>query len=81
MLAVDIDELLDEAAPVSVAMEQVFFQCAKAIVRSKLWDPATKVERNTLPTPGAILAEITHGEHGGPAHDAAAPERMKATIY
>lgn len=26
MLAVDIDELLDEAAPVSVAMEQVFFQ-------------------------------------------------------
>ena len=64
-----------------VAVEKVFFQCAKAIVRSKLWDPATKVERATLPTPGSILAEITDGKHGGPAHDAAAPERMKATIY
>lgn len=64
-----------------VAVEKVFFQCAKAIVRSKLWDPATKVERSTLPTPGSILAEITDGKHGGPAHDAAAPERMKATIY
>ena len=64
-----------------IAVEQVFFQCAKAIVRSKLWDPATQVERASLPTPGSILAEITDGKHGGPAHDAAAPERMKATIY
>ena len=28
-----------------IAVEQVFFQCAKAIVRSKLWDPAIQVER------------------------------------
>ena len=40
---------------------------------------ATQVERASLPTPGSILAEITDGKHGGPAHDAAAPERMKAT--
>src|SRR5215467_3583109 len=31
-----------------IAVDQVFFQCAKAIVRSKLWDPATKVERTSL---------------------------------
>ena len=30
-----------------IAVEQVFFQCAKAIVRSKLWDPSTQVERAT----------------------------------
>ena len=64
-----------------VAVDQVFFQCAKAIVRSKLWDPATKVERSSLPTAGAILAEITEGKMGGPEHDKLAPERMKATIY
>jgi uncharacterized protein len=64
-----------------VAVERVFYQCAKAIVRSKLWDPATKVERATLPTAGAILAEITDGKLGGPDHDRAAPERIKATIY
>ena len=30
-----------------IAVEQVFFQCAKAIVRSKLWDPSIQVERAT----------------------------------
>ena len=64
-----------------IAVDQVFFQCAKAIVRSKLWDPATKVERATLPTAGKILAEISGGKMGGDEHDRLAPERMKATIY
>ena len=64
-----------------VAVERVFFQCAKAIVRSKLWDPATQVARATLPTPGKILAEITDGKMCGEEHDRAYPERLKATIY
>ena len=64
-----------------VAVDRVFFQCAKAIVRSKLWDEATKVERATLPTSGKIISEITQGKMGGPEHDKAYPERIKATIY
>lgn len=64
-----------------IAVERVFFQCAKAIVRSKLWDPAMKVERSTLPTTGNILAEISGGKLGGDEHDRHAPERLKATIY
>jgi PPOX class probable FMN-dependent enzyme len=64
-----------------IAVEQVFFQCAKAIIRSKLWDPATRVERSSLPTSGKILAEITDGKLGGDEHDRAYPERVKATIY
>ncbi len=64
-----------------IAVDKVFFQCAKAIVRSKLWDEATKVERATLPTSGKILAEITQGKMGGPEHDRQYPERVKATIY
>jgi PPOX class probable FMN-dependent enzyme len=64
-----------------IAVERVYFQCAKAIVRSKLWDPATRVARQTLPTAGGILAAITGGQMGGPAHDAGAAERLKATIY
>jgi hypothetical protein len=62
-------------------VEQVFYQCAKALVRSKLWDPSIQVERSTLPTPGKILAELTDGKLGGDEHDRLAPERMKATIY
>ena len=64
-----------------VAVERVFFQCAKAIVRSKLWAPETQVARSALPSTGTILAEITGGKHGGPEHDRAYPERVKATIY
>jgi hypothetical protein len=64
-----------------VAVDAVFFQCAKAIVRSKLWDATRHVDRKSLPSAGAILAEITDGALGGPEHDRAAPERMKATIY
>ncbi len=64
-----------------VTVERVYYQCAKAIVRSKLWDPATQVDRKTLPTPGTILAGLTNGAMGGPEHDRTAPERLKATIY
>ncbi|MGH6770450.1 MAG: pyridoxamine 5'-phosphate oxidase family protein [Xanthobacteraceae bacterium] len=64
-----------------VAVEQVFYQCAKAIVRSKLWDASRHVDRKSLPTAGSILAELTDDKLGGPEHDRTAPERMKATIY
>jgi PPOX class probable FMN-dependent enzyme len=64
-----------------VAVERVYYQCAKAIVRSKLWDPATQVDRKSLPSSGTILAGITGGRIGGPEHDRGAPERLKATIY
>jgi PPOX class probable FMN-dependent enzyme len=64
-----------------VAVETVFYQCAKAIVRSKLWDASRHVDRRSLPTAGAILAELTDGKLGGAEHDRTAPERLKATIY
>jgi PPOX class probable FMN-dependent enzyme len=64
-----------------VTVETIYYQCTKAIIRSKLWDPASRVERSSLPTPGKILAEITEGKLGGPEHDKAAVERIKATIY
>ena len=64
-----------------VTVEKAYFQCTKAIIRSKLWDPASKVDRKTLPTPGSILAELTDGKMGGPEHDRLAPERIKETIY
>ena len=64
-----------------VTVDRVYFQCAKAIVRSRLWDPAAQIDRSTLPTPGTILAAISNGAIGGPEHDRTAPERMMATIY
>ena len=64
-----------------VSVERIFYQCTKAIVRSKLWDPSRHVDRKSLPSTGTILAELTDGKIGGAAHDRAAPERLKATLY
>lgn len=64
-----------------VAVERVFYQCSKAVVRSKLWDPATQIDRANLPSSGTILAAISGGKIGGPEHDRGQPERIKATLY
>src|ERR1700757_104837 len=75
---------VNEKAPravLVVSVDRIFYQCAKAIVRSKLWDPSRHVDRKSLPSNGTILAELTDGRLGGEAHDRAAPERIKATLY
>jgi len=64
-----------------VAVERVFYQCTKAIVRSKLWDPALHVDRKSLPSAGTILAQISGGKIGGPEHDRGQPQRIKETLY
>jgi PPOX class probable FMN-dependent enzyme len=66
---------------IAVSVETVYFQCAKALIRSRLWDPARHIARESLPSNGTILAAITKGEHGGEEYDRAYPERLKATIY
>src|SRR5438046_7829884 len=38
-----------------VSVDLVYFQCAKPIVRSKLWDASRHVERQSLPSTGTIL--------------------------
>lgn len=38
---------------VVLAVEEVYFQCARAIVRAALWDPAARVDPESLPTPRA----------------------------
>jgi len=64
-----------------VTAERVYFQCPKALVRSDLWNPDKRVDRKTVPSSGTIMAGITGGRLGGPEHDRAYPERLRATIY
>src|SRR5262249_24679876 len=61
---------LNEKAPravLVVSVDRIFYQCAKAIVRSKLWDASRHVDRESLPSNGTILAELTDGKLGGEA--------------
>lgn len=69
-----------------IHVETVFFQCAKAIMRSELWNPDKHIARSTLPSNGTILADITKGAKDGGAMDGAAidatgPARLIETMY
>ena len=40
-----------------VAVEEVFFHCAKALKRSRLWDGTAQVERSSFPSLGRVLSD------------------------
>jgi PPOX class probable FMN-dependent enzyme len=66
---------------IEVTADRVYFQCAKALVRSRLWAAETQVPRSSVPSTGQILQEITGGQVDAVEHDKAYPERVKQTIY
>lgn len=64
-----------------VTVDRIYFQCQKALARSKLWDPDGRVPRDQLPSAGQILKALTQGQFDGESYDAAYPARMKREIY
>jgi hypothetical protein len=42
-------------------VEEVFFHCARAFKRSRLWEPGTWIERGELPTLGQIIVDQIKG--------------------
>jgi PPOX class probable FMN-dependent enzyme len=75
---------MDGKAPRSVivmAVEEIYFQCARAIVRADLWNPDKRVDPKTLPTPGQILAAMSDNTVGGEDYDREWPERARQTMW
>lgn len=71
-------------APRSVivmTIDEVYFQCARAIVRSDLWNPAKHLSARDLPSPGQILASMSDNTVGGEAYDRAWPERARKSLW
>ncbi len=63
-----------------IAVNLVFFQCARAIKRSRLWAPEARRERSELPSPGQIL-QAMEASFDGQGYDAALQDRQAATLY
>ena len=87
-LSIDPDLLASFAvkgqAPRSViviTIQRVYFQCARAIVRSELWNPDRHVDPASVPTPGDILAAMSEARVGGRAYDEEWPERAAKTMW
>ncbi|WP_445490339.1 pyridoxamine 5'-phosphate oxidase family protein [Rhodopseudomonas sp. RCAM05734] len=75
---------VDRKAPRTVVVmrvEEIYFQCARAIVRSALWNPDSRVDPASLPTPGEILAGMSDNRVGGVDYDKAWPERARQTLW
>jgi hypothetical protein len=64
-----------------IEVGEIYFQCARAIVRSDLWNPDKHVDPGALPTPGQILAEMSADRVGGEDYDRAWPERARQTMW
>ncbi len=64
-----------------ISVESIYFQCARAIMRSSLWDLDAHIDPKSLPTPGQILAALTDDRVGGADYDAAWPERAKSSLW
>jgi hypothetical protein len=64
-----------------IEVETVYFQCARAILRSELWNPQKHVARGNLPSAGQILAALSANRFDGQSYDAALPERQRTTLY
>lgn len=75
---------MDGKAPKTVlviTVQEAFIQCARALVRSDLWNPERHVRRAELPSLGTVLAAHTGGLVDAATYDAEAVATMPKTLY
>lgn len=63
-----------------VKVDEAFLHCAKALMRSKLWDPERHIDRKSFPSLGRILADQT-GVQSPEVAEAAVEEAYRTRLY
>lgn len=64
-----------------VTADRVYFQCPKALVRSRLWSGDAQIARSALPSTGEMLEALRPGTFDGHEYDRNYPKRLEETIY
>lgn len=64
-----------------VEIETVFFQCARALLRARLWDAESRALAEHTPTAGEMLAGVPESGIDGAAYDDGLDERQERTLY
>ncbi|WP_303315229.1 MSMEG_1061 family FMN-dependent PPOX-type flavoprotein [Flavivirga abyssicola] len=72
-------ERMQPKACIVITIEEVFLHCAKAFMRSKLWDETSKIDRNSFPTMGQMLKDQL-GSDGAPESREDMIERYKKDL-
>lgn len=85
-----VDESLRESFSVNgkapgsvlaVTVGRAYFQCQKAVARSRLWDPDARLPRGTLPSAGEMLEAVLGDDFDGKSYDEGYADYMKRTLY
>lgn len=65
---------------VVITIGEVYFQCARALMRAELWNPERFVDPSTLPTPGMLL-KAAKAEFDQETYDREWAGRAAATMW
>lgn len=63
-----------------ITIKEVYFQCARALIRSELWHPQNFIDPASLPTPGALL-KAAKADFDQDSYDKEWPERAAKTMW
>ncbi|MEO9684704.1 MAG: pyridoxamine 5'-phosphate oxidase family protein [Tateyamaria sp.] len=66
------------ATVILLEIQEVYTQCAKALLRSGLWQ---RDDSAGLPTVGEILADMSNGQYGGAEYDRTYVEKAKPRMW
>jgi PPOX class probable FMN-dependent enzyme len=64
-----------------VKVDTVFFQCSRAIWRSKLWEASSHIDRKALPSLGRMIADLSESRIDAATYDSGLYERLKTSLY
>jgi len=63
-----------------ITINEVYFQCARALMRAELWNPERFVDPKGLPTPGTLL-KAAKADFDKETYDREWPERAARTMW
>ena len=69
------------ATIITVTVERIYYQCPKALVRSRLWAADAQIPRSSLPSSGQMQKGLIGDGFDAEAYDRTYPERLRQTIY
>lgn len=68
------------ASAVIVTIETMYFQCARALIRARLWDPDARDDPKELPSAGRLV-KSTMRDFDAEGYDNGLQERQARTLY
>jgi PPOX class probable FMN-dependent enzyme len=64
-----------------VEIREAYLHCAKALKRSRLWDPASRVERSALPSLGRMILDQAKSNEPLPEVEARIEHAYREKLY